>query len=240
MFAPTRKVIKLDLYGRVKEVRKHPRKINGYVIPVDADSYVGMTALNYPELFHVYNRWGFRTRSFGFLSNLHLLKEPSKLLPVGHDMDFLGSLTTDGKSSFVYSGIYKGGLLGLTKDGTFRFYRETIKHRPYPQRTAVNKTDVLPLGGTEASNSALFTLNVWNGVYYQHEIPPCNAESCPQTFTVDAYSYENGDYLYSLNPPANCAAVFLTDSHLYANCPTRGLIQFIRPSRPENHLIVKR
>ena len=240
VYVPGKKTLKLKPNGKAKKILKHPRKVNRYIIPIDSDSYVGMTALNYPELFHVYNKRGFRTQSFGFLSNLHLREKPDKMEPIGHMLDFMGTLGTDGKSSFVYSGMYKGGLLGFSKDGTLRFYRETINHRPYPQKAIAKQSDVLPQVDREASYDALFTLNVWNGVLYLHLIPPCNAESCPQTFTVDAYSYENGDYLYSLNPPANCFAVFLTDSHLYANCPTRGLIQFVRPTRPENHLIVER
>lgn len=240
VFVPGKKVLTLEPSGEVKEILKHPRKVNSYIIPIDADSYVGMTVLNYPELFHVYNKRGRRTQSFGFLANLHLLEKPEKMEPIGHMLDFMGTLGTDGKSSFVYSGSLKGGLLGFSKEGTLRFYRETINHRPYPQKALTDQNKDLSPADGEASNSGLSTLNVWNEVYYQHVIPPCTAESCPQTFTVDAYSYENGDYLYSLNPPANCFAVFLTDSHLYANCPSRGLIQFIRPERPQNQLIVER
>jgi len=240
VFVPGKIVLQLEPNGNVKEFLKHPRKINGYMLSIDSDSYVGMTVLNYPELFHVYNKRGVRARSFGFLSNLHLREKPGKMEPVGHMLDFMGTLGTDGKSSFVYSGSLKGGLLGFSKDGTLRFYRETINHRPYSQKALVDQNEDVPPANTEASNSGLSTLNVWNGVYYQLVIPPCNAESCPQTFTVDAYSYESGDYLFSLNPPANCVAVFLTDEHLYANCLPRGLIQFVRPERPQNQFIVER
>ena len=113
VYVPGKHILHLSPDGEVKKTLKHPKRINGYVVSVNTGTYVAVETLNYPELFHVYNARGFKQRAFGFLSNLHILEEPEEMQPVGHRLDFMGSLVTDGNSSFMYAGTYKGGLLGF-------------------------------------------------------------------------------------------------------------------------------
>ncbi len=241
-----RQILQLHPDGKVKNSVKIPRGVNGCVMGIDSENQVALTIFNFDELFQVLNKRGRIKDNFGVVSNLHLRPVVGDIkYKAGHGIDFVGSIGTDGASSFVYAGSKWGGLLGFDVNGEFRFFRETINHRPLPFRSSLPLLSPIEEGKSgpqimefepeileDEPADFRFTVNVWEGVYYQQIIPPCNAETCASSFIVDAYSYENGDYLYSLHTPVNCGAIFITEDHIYANCLGRGLVQFVRRSRP--------
>lgn len=233
-----RRIIRLRPDGAVEQAGTLPRGISGCTVGTSNGEQIALNPLNDEELFHILGKRGQTRRTFGMLSNLHVREAKSEAKsdhPVvkGHGIDFVGTIGTSGESSFVYAGSQWGGLIGFNTDGTFRFYRETIAHYPFPRLVRDRTGDPFQLQmSSDPSEGSRFVINVWEGVYYQQIFPPCTEEVCPQTFTVDAYSYDTGDYLYSFRTPTNCAAMFITESHIYANCLGRGVIQYIRPARP--------
>ena len=176
--------------------------------------------LNGEKLFHLYDDRGAELRSFGILSSrkLEAMGEP---MP-GHGLGFLGNVSTDGNDTFVYAGGAGGGLLGYRTDGTLRYFRAYIDADLF---ASVQQSDsVSYMLDWDGVKNQYFALNVWDGVYYQLVY---NVGG-DQSFFVDAYDYDTGDYLYSIPSPEGCGYRFVTDTHLYANCMEGGFVQFER------------
>ncbi|MFK7844129.1 MAG: hypothetical protein AB8G77_02435 [Rhodothermales bacterium] len=182
---------------------------------------IWLESLNEYELFHVYNENGEKERAFGILSSVRYEFKEHKLN--GHGMGFAGTMATDGADSFIYTNGYGSGLLGYRTDGSVVFFRELIDNTPFPEMVVSGDQGSVDDKDVVASR---LSLNVWENVYYQYVFwYEAGKES-----VIDAYDYNTGDYLYSIKSPADCGVLYISNTHIYANCLDRGVIQFERPS----------
>lgn len=222
-----RKMLRLDFEGDVLGNVKGPA--SGFVTQVNANNVVHTTALNEDELFHVYSMEGDIEHSFGIMSSsAHV--EGSK----GHGLGFIGETVGDGSNSFVYAGLFGGGLLSFDDQGNLAYFRESIDHNPFPGTIPYTSTtgynsETVDVAGVRTQQ---LPINIWNGIYYQNVLI---LEE--ERMIVDAYAYETGEYLYSLPVrDKECGYIFITDDHIYANCK-EGFVQLERPAQ-ENDLLV--
>ena len=207
-----------DLEGQVQRVKKMPFHTRGLATSQDGRYVLLTNRSNNLDLFKMYTAQGEELVSFGWLAS-------------GDDkpyISFPGEMLGNNSDSFVFSGLYGGGLLSYSFEGAFRFYRETLDSAPFPRWVADNTEDA-PVYKLDASlsNATHIQRNIWENVYY--EVVLYQEEG--QTWFIDAYDMETGDYIASTVLPEECGAYFITDRHVYANCK-EGFVQFLR-GRPD-------
>ncbi|MFK7844131.1 MAG: hypothetical protein AB8G77_02445 [Rhodothermales bacterium] len=222
-----REVLRLDFEGNVLGNVKGP--ISGYVTQVNDHKVVHNTALNEDELFHVYSLEGVKEHSFGIMSST-AYKEGS----IGHGIGFVGEVVGNGSNSFLFAGLFGGGLLRFEENGELSYFRESMDHNPFPgtilyAKTVAGNSETVDMAGVRTQQ---IPINVWNGVYYQNV-----SLIKEKRMIVDAYAYDTGEYLYSLPVKSNeCGYVFITDDHIYANC-AQGFVQLERPASVNDRLV---
>ena len=226
----SKKIMRTDLDGSYLDMIDLP--YSGWVAPASSGEFVFLDASNMDELFHVYSSKGKKQRSFGILSSIE--HEIHGRIQQAHGMGFIGELRTEGDHTFVYTSFFGGGILGYTMDGTLRYFRETIDSGPFPRLRSFTEEEQEKSGldagdvtvDTDQVISQQFSMNVWNGIFYQNTYLLSDQE----TFVVDAYDYDTGDYLFSIPSPEGCGIIFITDRHLYASCLEQGFFQIRRPA----------
>ncbi len=203
-----------DQDGHVQRVNKMPFHTRGLATSQDGRYVLLTNRSNNLDLFKMYTDQGEELASFGWLAS-------------GDDrpyISFPGEMLGNNSDNFVFSGLYGGGLLSYSFDGAFRFYREALDSASFP-RWVVDNTEDAPVYSLDAStsNATHIQRNIWGNVYY--EVILYQEEG--QTWYIDAYDMETGDYLNSTVLPEACGAFFITDRHIYANCK-EGFVQFLR------------
>ena len=186
-------------------------------------AFLGST--NFETLFRTYTLKGKKENEFGILSSVRYDSGGYEM--VGHGGGFTGEIRAKG-DAFVYSGFFGARLLSYTSDGELRYYRKMIDDHPFPGLVAVS--DATGSGAQvmrinyEQVVTQQFAANIWGDVFYQLTYFPEDN----QTVIVDAYAFDTGDYLYSMDMPENCYTRFVTDQHVYAACKEQGVLQFNR------------
>ncbi|MEM8487765.1 MAG: hypothetical protein AAF564_19595 [Bacteroidota bacterium] len=182
------------------------------------------------ELFHTYTSKDKAQASFGILSSekIELNGESFK----GHGMGFMGSVISDGTDSFVYAAQFGGVLLRYKMDGSLQYFREAIKPGSFPGLAAYTPSGPNSWSIDDGvSNHISYPINEWNGTIY-YFVTEKGEDST--RWMIDAYDYDNGDYLYSINRRETCRYIFITDEHIYAHCiDPGGFVQFKREGPPE-------
>lgn len=209
-----------DKEGRVQRVNKMPFHTRGLATSQDGRYVLLTNRSNNLDLFKMYTAEGEELVSFGWLASgdaKPYISFPGEML--GHNSD-----------SFVFSGFYGGGLLSYSFEGAFRFYREALDSAPFP-RWVVDNSEEAPVYRLDASfsNATHIQRNIWGNVYYEVIL----YQEGGQTWFIDAYDMETGDYIASTVLPEECGAYFITDRHVYANCK-EGFVQFLR-GHPESN-----
>lgn len=137
---------------------------------------------------------------------------------VGAGLLFVGYLKSDPSGEyFVYVPMNNGKIVSYDAHGNLRFYRHSLGG---PVELDVIRGADGNLGYDYERTPLRFqqmALNVWDGVLYIMIISD-NSEF----FFMDAYSANNGDYLYSMKVPMDidepCGPDFVTDTTIYMLC----------------------
>lgn len=215
-----RNVTLFDARGEVLEVNNVPFQVNGLVASVDGRYALSTNQGNNLDLFKIFSGEGKELMSFGRLATR---------ASASH-LAFIGQMTVGDDDAFMLTGFNGGGLLKYAFDGRFHFFRETLDHSPFPRWVpdAMEGQQVYTLDAS-ASSVPHIQRNVWEGIYYEVVI---YSDGEP-AFYLDAYSFENGDYLHSLVLPNECGPYFITKRHVFANCKV-GFVQFLRTREESN------
>ncbi len=188
------------------------------------------------ELFHTHTPKDRSQASFGILTSEKL--EIDGRVVKGHGLSFTGGVISDGSESFLYAASFGGLMLSYTMDGSLRYFRESIKPGMFPELVPYEgeaKNTVMTVNQEQARQSQV-PLNVWNGTAY-YAVREYDDEIT--LWTIDAYDYDTGDYLYSIDRRETCRYVFITDEHIYAHCfDPGGFVQFQREGPPDTQLAV--
>lgn len=218
------RVIHFDESGEILDHIKHEFQISG-AKTVDNEHYIGYMSRTDYELFGLFDMSGNLIKKFGRLVNDLNLKP-----------GMIGDFRADSKGNFVYTMTNSGHMLGYNSHQELTFYRTSITQEPFPTfiKATVAGTQRGAYAFDMSKNHASYRmLNLWKNEFFVQIIPKKGFPdySDDRIAIIDAFSIEDGSYLYSVEwPIESCGMFFITDESLYTNCIDEGIVEWERPS----------
>lgn len=156
------------------------------------------------QLFGVFDTTGKQDITFGsFIEN-----------QIKHDIVLDGWLTPIRNQGFVYAPLYAGFLAKFSYDGDALFYTHTIVSSPWPK--AVESSE----GGVYVDRNAPVVLrDVCNFKDTIYTLSRFGLKS-DQESAIDAYSKQDGRYLYSIRLPQKARSALVTADNIYTLADT--------------------
>jgi hypothetical protein len=130
-----------------------------------------------------------------------------------HALALDGSVSADEKGGLIYVPWYFGAIAAYSPQGDLRYFVETIDRVPLPR---ILKTGDVIHVDREGEESAKDASLVGDTVFVFKTV----RDGAIKGGAVDAYSYADGRYLYTVGSPALAMNVLVTRDSLYTVMPT--------------------